>query len=176
MRSSYISRLESGFTKTTTKKNDGDLKPSEEKVSLLNVLPPPLDLLAPPRTEALNALSLIDQLSCGASTRNALRTPLAARTDNWVEELTCSPLWLHRNQKMFLTVSQHLQVHNMSHQEDAEYDAEDQNLEPTLSGHLHPSQSNVFLLSFSVPDLTALCPADESFGCSDKHQLFFGMH
>lgn len=60
MRSSYISRLESGFTKTTTKKNDGDLKPSEEKVSLLNVLPPPLDLLAPPRTEALNALSLID--------------------------------------------------------------------------------------------------------------------
>lgn len=52
--------LESGFTKTTTKNRDGDLQLSEKKVSLVNALPPPLDLLAPPPKEAPQLSPFID--------------------------------------------------------------------------------------------------------------------
>lgn len=52
--------------KNNNNKNDGDLKPTEEKVSLLNALPPPLDLLAPPRTEApqLSFIYTLAELRC----------------------------------------------------------------------------------------------------------------
>lgn len=85
MRSSCISRLESGFTKTTTKNKDGDLKLSEKKVSLVNALPPPLDLLAPPPKEApqLSPVYRLAELWCINQEQTQDSTCNANLTTGW---------------------------------------------------------------------------------------------
>lgn len=151
-----------------------DLKLNEEKMSLLNALPPPLDLLVPSPTEAPQ-LSSIYRLSC-ASTRTILRAQVAIPIGQLGGEAdmfsSLAPPGIRKCFQLFLNASESIARVNMSYQEKVLA------MMLTIRIWSEPSWA-IFIplkaMSFCClsPCLTwQLCPADESFGRTDKALAF----